>query len=57
MVIVKGSSDSEAGKMPSAQLLTEMGKFNEALAKAGILLAAEGNSSTRFILSTGQHYG
>lgn len=42
MVIVKASHDSEAGKMPSQQLLTEMGKFNEELAKAGILLAAEG---------------
>jgi AraC family transcriptional regulator len=42
MVIVKASKDSEAGKMPSQQLLAEMGKFNEELAKAGILLAAEG---------------
>ena len=42
MVIVKASKDSEAGKMPSQQLLTEMGKFNEELAKAGILLAGEG---------------
>lgn len=42
MVIVKASSDSETGKMPSEQLLSEMGKFNEELAKAGILLAAEG---------------
>ena len=42
MVIVKASKDSEAGKMPSQQLLTEMGKFNEELAKAGLLLAAEG---------------
>jgi len=42
MVIVKASKDSEAGKMPSQQLLTEMGKFNEELAKAGVLLAAEG---------------
>lgn len=42
MVIVKASPDSEAGKMPSQQLLTEMGKYNEELARAGILLAAEG---------------
>jgi predicted transcriptional regulator YdeE len=42
MVLVKASKDSEAGKMPSQQLLTEMGKFNEELVKAGILLAADG---------------
>jgi hypothetical protein len=42
MVLVKASKDSEAGVMPSAQLLTEMGKFNEELVKAGILLAGEG---------------
>ncbi len=42
MVIVKASKDSEAGRMPSQQLMTEMGKFNEELAKAGILLAGEG---------------
>jgi hypothetical protein len=42
MVIVKASKDSEAGVMPSQQLLSEMGKFNEELAKAGVLLAAEG---------------
>jgi len=42
IVIVKASKDSEAGKMPSQQLLMEMGKFNEELAKAGVLLAAEG---------------
>jgi hypothetical protein len=42
MVIVKASKDSEAGVMPSRQLLTEMGKFNEELAKAGVLLAGEG---------------
>jgi AraC family transcriptional regulator len=42
MVIVKASADSEAGKMPSQQLLAEMGTFNDELAKAGILLAAEG---------------
>jgi hypothetical protein len=42
MVIVKASKDSEAGVLPSPQLLTEMGKFNEELVKAGILLAGEG---------------
>ncbi|GAP96603.1 YciI family protein [Leptolyngbya sp. NIES-2104] len=42
MVIVKATPDSEAGVLPSEQLLTEMGQYNEALAKAGILLAAEG---------------
>jgi hypothetical protein len=42
MVIVKASKDSEAGVMPSEKLLTEMGKFNEELAKAGVLLAGEG---------------
>ena len=42
MVIVKATQDSEAGVMPSEQLLTEMGQYNEDLAKAGILLAAEG---------------
>src|ERR1700746_2194706 len=42
MVLVKASKDSEAGVMPSAQLLADMGKFNEELAKAGILLAGEG---------------
>ena len=42
MVIVKASQASEAGVMPSQQLLTEMGRFNEALAQAGVLLAGEG---------------
>ena len=42
MVIVKASKDSEAGVMPSAQLLADMGKFNEELAKAGVMLAGEG---------------
>jgi len=42
MVIVKATEDSEAGVPPDARLLTEMNKFNEELAKAGILLAAEG---------------
>ena len=42
MVIVKASKDSEAGVMPSEQLLAEMGKFNEELVKAGVMLAGEG---------------
>jgi hypothetical protein len=42
MVIVKASKHSEAGVLPSAELLAEMGKFNEELTKAGVLLAAEG---------------
>jgi hypothetical protein len=42
MVIVKASAESEAGVMPSEQLLTEMGAFNESLVKAGVLLAGEG---------------
>jgi hypothetical protein len=42
MVIVKASKDSEAGVMPSEALLSSMGKFNEELVKAGVLLAAEG---------------
>ena len=42
MVIVKADKSSEAGALPSQELLAEMGKFNEELAKAGVLLAAEG---------------
>lgn len=42
MVIVKANKDSEAGIMPSEQLLTEMGKFNEELVKAGVMLAGDG---------------
>ena len=42
MIIVKASKDSEAGKMPSQELLTAMGKYNEELVKAGIMLAGEG---------------
>src|SRR6478735_4352373 len=41
-IIVKATKDSEAGVMPSTQLLTEMGKFNEELVKAGVMLAGEG---------------
>ena len=42
MVIVKATKSSEAGALPSEELLAEMGKFNEELIKAGVLLAAEG---------------
>lgn len=42
MIIIKATKDSEAGVMPSEQLLTEMGRFNEELVKAGVLLAGEG---------------
>jgi hypothetical protein len=42
MILIKATKDSEAGGMPSQQLLTEMGKFNEELVKAGVMLAGEG---------------
>ena len=42
MVLVKADKDSEAGVLPNEQLLTEMGKFNEELVKAGVMLAGEG---------------
>jgi hypothetical protein len=42
MVMVKANQDSEAGVMPSEQMLTEMGKYNEELVKAGVMLAGEG---------------
>src|SRR4051794_10462514 len=42
MVIVKASPESEAGVMPSEELLTEMGKYNEELIKAGIMLPGDG---------------
>lgn len=42
LVIVKASKDSEAGVMPSQELLTAMGNYNEALVKAGVMLAGEG---------------
>jgi hypothetical protein len=42
MVIVKADKDSEAGVLPDEKLLAEMGKYNEELVKAGVLLAAEG---------------
>ena len=42
MVMVKATKDSEKGVMPSERLLTEMGKYNEELVKAGVMLAGEG---------------
>jgi hypothetical protein len=42
MILVKASKESEAATMPNEQILTEMGKFNQELAKAGVLLAGEG---------------
>src|SRR5215510_2928672 len=42
LVIVKATKDSEAGKLPSTELLTAMGKFNEELVQAGVMLAGEG---------------
>jgi hypothetical protein len=42
MVMVKATDESEAGVMPSEELLTEMGKYNEELVKAGVMLAGEG---------------
>ena len=58
MVIVKADKDSEAGIMPSKQLLTDMGKFNEELANAGMMLAGEGlhpsSKGARVKFSNGQ---
>lgn len=42
MILIKANRDTEAGVMPSEQLLTEMGRYNEELVKAGIMLAGEG---------------
>jgi hypothetical protein len=42
IILIKASKDSEAGVLPSEQLLTEMGHFNEELVKAGVMLAGEG---------------
>jgi hypothetical protein len=42
MIMVKATKDSEAGVMPDEKLLTDMGKFNEELVKAGVMLAGEG---------------
>jgi hypothetical protein len=47
MVLVKATQDSEAGVLPTQELLTAMGEFNESLVKAGILLAGEGLRPSR----------
>ena len=46
MIIVKATAESEAGKMPTEKLLADMGKYNEELVKAGIMLAGEGLNPT-----------
>jgi hypothetical protein len=46
MILVKASKESEAGVLPSAELLTEMGNFNEQLIKAGVMIAGEGLMSS-----------
>jgi hypothetical protein len=48
MVMVKATRDSEAGVMPTQELLTAMGQYNESLVKAGIMLAGEGLRPSRF---------
>ncbi|MGO9995410.1 MAG: YciI family protein [Steroidobacteraceae bacterium] len=48
MVFVKATADSEAGVMPTQELLTAMGAYNESLVKAGIMLAAEGLKPSRY---------
>ena len=58
MVIVKATKNSEAGVMPSEKLLAEMGRFNEELVKAGIMLAGEGlhpsSKGKRVLFSAGK---
>ena len=53
LVIVKASKESEAGVMPSEQLLTAMGNFNEELVKAGIMLSAAGLHPRRAVCGCG----
>ena len=53
MVMVKANKDSEAGIMPKQKLLAEMGKFNEDLVKAGVLLAADGSRLARKASASG----
>jgi hypothetical protein len=59
MVIVKANKDSEAGIMPTRELLTAMGKYNEELVKAGVMLAGEGlhpsSKGKRIKFSGGKH--
>ena len=58
MVIVKANEESEAGQMPSEQLMTEMGNYNEELVKAGIMLTGEGlhpSSKGKRVLFSGRN--
>jgi hypothetical protein len=48
MVLVKATADSEAGVMPSAQLLADMGRFNDSLKAAGVMLAGDGLKPSRY---------
>jgi hypothetical protein len=48
MVMVKATKDSEAGVLPTTELLTAMGQYNESLVKAGIILAGEGLKPSRY---------
>jgi hypothetical protein len=48
MVMVKATTDSEAGVMPTTELLTAMGQYNESLIKAGIMLAGEGLKPSQY---------
>ena len=48
MVLVKATADSEAGVMPSAQLLADMGRFNDSLKEAGVMLAGDGLKPSRY---------
>jgi hypothetical protein len=60
MLIVKADKDSEAGVPPSREMLTEMGKYNEELVKAGVMLAGEGlqasSKGARVTFSAGKPY-
>ena len=47
MILVKANKDSEAGVLPPRELLAEMGKFNEEMARAGVMLAGEGSTRAR----------
>jgi hypothetical protein len=59
MILVKATKDSEAGVLPDEKLLTDMGKYNEELAKAGVMLAGEGlhptSKGVRVKFSGGKH--
>jgi hypothetical protein len=59
MVIVKANKESEAGVLPSTEILAAMGKYNEELVKAGVMLAAEGlhasSKAKRVKFSGGKH--